>query len=65
MAVIYYAAMISHRGLIRIFLSSAEVARACDDAAKEAVLHNNTDLTQSIIIEAFERRKSGKQLFTS
>ncbi|BBO27133.1 MAG: ATP-binding protein [Aestuariibacter sp.] len=46
-------------------LSSAEVARACDDAAKEAVLHNNTDLTQSIIIEAFERRKSGKQLFTS
>lgn len=46
-------------------LSSAEVTRACDDAAKEAVLHNDAVLTQEILFEAFERRKTGKALFTS
>ncbi len=46
-------------------LSSAEVTRACDDAAKEAVLHNDAVLTQEILSEAFERRKTGKALFTS
>lgn len=44
-------------------LSSAEVTRACEDAAKEAVLHNETVITEDILLEAFERRKTGKSLF--
>ncbi|WP_110992240.1 AAA family ATPase [Pseudomonas sichuanensis] len=33
-------------------LSSAEIARACDDAAKEAVLHNESTLTDQLLVDA-------------
>jgi len=46
-------------------LSAAEVTRACEDAAKEAVLHNDAIIDETIIVSAFERRKSGKSLFKS
>lgn len=42
-------------------LSSAEVTRACEDAAKEAVLHHNTTITTTLIIKALQRRQTGKQ----
>lgn len=42
-------------------LSSAEVTRACEDAAKEAVLHHDTKITTVLIVKAFERRQSGKK----
>jgi len=42
-------------------LSSAEVTRACEDAAKEAVLHQKNKITTALIIKAIERRHAGKQ----
>lgn len=42
-------------------LSSAEVTRACEDAAKEAVLRHETKINTSLMIKAIERRQSGKQ----
>lgn len=39
-------------------LSSAEVTRACEDAAKDAVLHHNTELTTELIVKAVNRRKT-------
>lgn len=42
-------------------LSSAEVTRACEDAAKEAVLHHDTKITTALIMKAIKRRQSGKQ----
>jgi SpoVK/Ycf46/Vps4 family AAA+-type ATPase len=42
-------------------LSSAEVTRACEDAAKEAVLHHDTNITTALITKAIKRRQSGKQ----
>jgi len=42
-------------------LSSAEVTRACEDAAKEAVLHHETRITTALIIKAIERRQTKKQ----
>jgi SpoVK/Ycf46/Vps4 family AAA+-type ATPase len=61
---------LAHMDLLKVAetgigLSAAEVTRACDDAAKEAVLHNDAALTIEILLEAFERRKTGKALFTS
>lgn len=41
-------------------LSSAEVTRACEDAAKEAVLHHHAQVTTTLMIKAIERRQSGK-----
>tara|TARA_R110001599_G_scaffold353591_1_gene594159 strand:+ start:52382 stop:53365 length:984 start_codon:yes stop_codon:yes gene_type:complete len=41
-------------------LSSAEITRACEDAAKEAVLHHDTKITTALIAKAFKRRQSGK-----
>ncbi len=38
-------------------LSSADVARACEDAAKEAVLHHETNLSTNLVIKAIKRRK--------
>ena len=38
-------------------LSSAEVTRACEDAAKEAVLHHDAVLTTGLVIKAINRRK--------
>jgi len=42
-------------------LSSAEVTRACEDAAKDAVLHHNAKITTALITKAINRRQSGKQ----
>jgi len=42
-------------------LSSAEVARASEDAAKGAILHHETTISSELIIKAIERRLSGKQ----
>ncbi len=42
-------------------LSSAEVTRACEDAAKEAVLHHDATITTSMIVKALEYRKLGNQ----
>lgn len=42
-------------------LSSAEVTRASEDAAKEAVLHHKTRIGTALIIKAVERRLTGKQ----
>lgn len=40
-------------------LSAADVTRACEDAAKEAVLHYNTKLSTELVIKAIKRRKTG------
>jgi SpoVK/Ycf46/Vps4 family AAA+-type ATPase len=42
-------------------LSAAEVTRACEDAAKEAVLHWKSKISTTLIIRAIERRHSGKK----
>lgn len=42
-------------------LSSAEVTRSCEDAAKEAILHHNAKITTALITKALERRQAGKQ----
>lgn len=41
-------------------LSSAEITRSCEDAAKEAVLQHQEKLNTDTLIKAFTRRKSGK-----
>lgn len=38
-------------------LSSAEIARACEDAAKEAVLHNDSILTTKLLSDAISYRQ--------
>lgn len=42
-------------------LSAAEVARASEDAAKEAVLHQKGHISSSLIIKAIERRHAGNK----
>lgn len=42
-------------------LSSADVTRACEDAAKEAVLYHQANITTELIIKGLQRRKNGKQ----
>ncbi|NVE89249.1 AAA family ATPase [Vreelandella titanicae] len=42
-------------------LSSADVTRACEDAAKEAVLHHDANITTAMITKAVQRRQNGKQ----
>lgn len=44
-------------------LSSAEITQACEAAAKEAVLHNHAVISETILMNAVERRKSGRFLF--
>lgn len=41
-------------------LSAAEVTRACEDAAKEAVLHHDTRITTDMLKRALERRKTAQ-----
>lgn len=41
-------------------LSSADITRACEDAAKEAVLHQDAKITSELIIKAINRRQNGK-----
>ncbi|EKO3580321.1 ATP-binding protein [Vibrio metschnikovii] len=40
-------------------LSSAEITRSCEDAAKEAVLNFNAKITSDTLLKAFSRRQSG------
>ena len=42
-------------------LSSAEITKACEDAAKEAVLNHEGIVTSSSLIRAIERRQTGKK----
>lgn len=42
-------------------LSSAEVTRACEDAAKEAVLHHDAQITTTLMTKAIKRRQTGKE----
>ncbi|MEE8056229.1 MAG: ATP-binding protein [Pseudomonadales bacterium] len=42
-------------------LSSAEVAKSCEDAAKEAVLHHNAEITTELLLKALNRRHSSKK----
>lgn len=41
-------------------LSSAEVTRSCEDAAKEAVLHYDAEITTKLLLKALQRRQVGK-----
>ncbi len=41
-------------------LSAAEVTRACEDAAKKAVLQHNAKISTELLLNAMERRKSAK-----
>ena len=41
-------------------LSSAEIIKACEDAAKGAVLNHKRIITSSLLISEFERRQTGK-----
>ncbi|KZW99008.1 ATPase AAA [Pseudoalteromonas luteoviolacea] len=40
-------------------LSSAEITRSCEDAAKEAVLNFDAKVTSDMLLKAFSRRHSG------
>ncbi|ATI65612.1 AAA family ATPase [Edwardsiella tarda] len=40
-------------------LSSAEITRACEDAAKEAVLNFDAKITNDTLLKAFSQRQSG------
>ena len=42
-------------------LSSSEITRACEDAAKEAVLNHEAKITSSLLIRAIERRQTGEK----
>lgn len=42
-------------------LSSAEVTRACEDAAKEAVLHHEARISTEMLTKGIKRRQTGKQ----
>lgn len=39
-------------------LSSADITRVCEDAAKEAVLHHDANLSNGFMLKAIERRKT-------
>lgn len=39
-------------------LSAAEITRACEDAAKEAVLHHDTKVSNTLLLKALGRRKT-------
>ncbi len=41
-------------------LSSADVTRSCEDAAKEAVLQNDSKITMSLLLNALRRRHTSK-----
>lgn len=43
-----------------IGLSAAEVTRACEDAAKEAVLHHSDRISTELLLKAIAQRHTGK-----
>lgn len=42
-------------------LSSAEITRASEDAAKESVLYNGNNLTTELLVKAIQRRQESRQ----
>lgn len=42
-------------------LSAAEVTRACEDAAKEAVLHHENNISTALVLKAIKQRQAGKE----
>lgn len=44
-----------------IGLSAAEVTRACEDAAKEAVLHHSDRISTELLLKAIAQRHTGKK----
>jgi ATP-dependent 26S proteasome regulatory subunit len=42
-------------------LSYADIAKACDDAAKDAVLHDKPDVTSKMLTTALGRRRDGRR----
>jgi SpoVK/Ycf46/Vps4 family AAA+-type ATPase len=43
-------------------LSYAEIVKACEDAAKEAVLHDRTEVSQKVLLTSLTRRREGRQV---
>lgn len=41
-------------------LSAAEISRACDDAAKDAVLHHDDQLATPLVLKAIKERQAGR-----
>jgi SpoVK/Ycf46/Vps4 family AAA+-type ATPase len=42
-------------------LSYAEIVKACDDAAKEAVLHDRAEVSQNVLLASLARRRDSRQ----
>ncbi|MBX3217394.1 MAG: ATP-binding protein [Labilithrix sp.] len=42
-------------------LSYAEIVKACDDAAKEAVLHDRAEVSQKVLLASLARRRDSRQ----
>lgn len=42
-------------------LSSAEITRASEDAAKESVLYNENNITTELLVKAIKRRQESRQ----
>lgn len=42
-------------------LSYAEIVKACDDAAKDAVLHDRIEVSEQILTASLERRREGRK----
>jgi len=41
-------------------LSYAEIVKACDNAAKDAVLHDKSEVSASVLRAALARRRDGR-----
>jgi SpoVK/Ycf46/Vps4 family AAA+-type ATPase len=48
-------------GRVAMGLSYAEIVKACDDASKEAVLHDRTEISPKALRAALLRRREGRQ----
>ena len=42
-------------------LSYAEIVKACDDAAKDAVLHDRTEVSQQVLLASLARRRDSRK----
>lgn len=47
-------------GRAAVGLSHAEIVKACDDAAKEAVLHDREEVSQQVLLASLARRREGR-----
>lgn len=46
---------------VAVGLSYADIVRACDDAAKEAVLGDQGEVSMRALMNALQRRRSGRR----